>query len=72
MITLPEVIIMAKSDEKHFDLRIDAVTWAKFKHVSSYAGCSVNSQIIQLALECIADYEKEYGGGIELPASKNK
>ena len=34
---------------------------AKFRYVCSYEGRFANSQIIQLMLEFIADYEKEHG-----------
>jgi hypothetical protein len=39
---------------------------AKFRYVCGYVGRSANSQIIQLMLKFIADYEKEHGK-IELP-----
>jgi len=47
--------------EKHFGLRIDDKVLAKFRHVCSYVGRSANSQIIQLILKFIADYEKKNG-----------
>jgi len=47
--------------EKHFGLRIDGDVLAKFRYVCAYVGRSANSQIIQLILRCIADYEKKHG-----------
>ena len=61
---------MDKSNIKHFGLRVDAEILAKFRHACDYAGRSANSQIIQLMLKFIADYEKDHGK-IELP-NKNK
>jgi len=58
-----------KSNEKHFGLRVNGDTLAKFRFACSYEGRSANSQIIQLMLKFIADYEKEHGK-IELPAEK--
>lgn len=52
---------MDKSNEKHFGLRVDAATLAKFRYVCGYTGRSANSQIIQLMLRFIANYEKEHG-----------
>ena len=46
--------------EKHFGLRIDGDILAKFRYVCAYVGRSANSQIIQLILRFIADYEKEH------------
>ena len=46
--------------EKHFGLRIDDDTLAKFRYVCAYVGRSANSQIIQLILRFIADYEKKH------------
>ena len=57
---------MNKENEKHFGLRVDAETLAKFRFACEYAGRSANSQIIQLMRKFIADYEKRYGE-IELP-----
>ena len=51
--------------EKHFGLRIDGKVLAKFRYVCAYAGRSANSQIIQLILRFIADYEKKHG---EIPS----
>ena len=51
--------------EKHFGLRIDSGILAKFRYVCAYVGRSANSQIIQLILKFIFDYEKKYG---EIPA----
>jgi len=51
--------------EKHFGLRIDGDVLAKFRYVCAYVGRSANSQIIQLILRFVADYEKKHG---EIPA----
>ena len=61
---------MNKKNEKHFGLRVDGDILAKFRYVCGYFGRSANSQIIQLMLKCISDYEKEYEK-IELPDNKN-
>ena len=50
-----------ENQEKHFGLRVDGTILAKFRYVCGYHGRSANSQIIQLMLQCIADYEKEHG-----------
>ena len=52
---------MNKSNEKHFGLRVDGTILSKFRYVCGYEGRSANSQIIQLMLKFIADYEKEHG-----------
>lgn len=52
---------MADSKEKHFGLRVDGEILAKFRYVCKYTGRSANSQIIQLMLRFIANYEKEHG-----------
>lgn len=52
---------MNKVREKHFGLRVDGDILAKFRFVSGYVGRSANSQIIQLMLKFISDYEKEHG-----------
>ena len=52
---------MSNENEKHFGLRVDATILAKFRYVCGYAGRSANSQIIQLMLQFIADYEREHG-----------
>ena len=52
---------MDKSNEKHFGLRVNGTILAKFRYVCGYTGRSANSQIIQLMLKFIADYEKEHG-----------
>lgn len=52
---------MNKNNEKHFGLRVDADILAKFRYVCRYVGRSANSQIIQLMLKFIANYEKEHG-----------
>lgn len=57
---------MPKENEKHFGLRVDKETLAKFRYVCGYTGRSANSQLIQLMLKFIADYENEHGK-IELP-----
>ena len=62
---------MNKDNEKHFGLRVDGDILAKFRYVCSYVGRSANSQIIQLMLKFISDFEKEYGK-IELPQSTKK
>ena len=50
-----------REKEKHFGLRVNGDILAKFRYVCSYEGRSANSQIIQLMLKFIADYEKEHG-----------
>ena len=52
---------MNKENEKHFGLRVDGDILAKFRYVCGYVGRSANSQIIQLMLRFIADYEKKHG-----------
>lgn len=52
---------MNKENEKHFGLRVDAETLAKFRFACAYAGRSANAQIIQLMRRFIADYEKQFG-----------
>lgn len=52
---------MGKENEKHFSLRVDGDTLAKFHYVCRYVGRSANSQIIQLMRKFIASYEKEHG-----------
>lgn len=52
---------MGKDNEKHFGLRVEGETLAKFRYVCGFVGRSANSQIIQLMLKFIADYEKKYG-----------
>ena len=52
---------MVKDNEKHFGLQVDGDILAKFRYVCGYEGRSANSQIIQLMLKFIADYEKENG-----------
>ena len=52
---------MNKDNEKHFGLRVDGDILAKFRYVCGYVRRSANSQIIQLMLRFIADYEKEHG-----------
>lgn len=52
---------MSKNNEKHFGLRVDGDILAKFRYVSEYEGRSANSQIIQLMLKFISEYEKEHG-----------
>lgn len=62
---------MRKDNEKHFGLRVDGNILAKFRYVCGYVGRSANSQIIQLMLQFIADYEKDHGK-IELPENAKK
>ena len=52
---------MDKKHEKHFGLRVDADILAKFRYVSEYEGRSANSQLIQLMIKFISEYEKEHG-----------
>ena len=47
--------------EKHFGLRVDGTILAKFRYVCGYHGRSANSQIIQLMLQFITEYENTYG-----------
>ena len=56
---------MNRENEKHFGLRVDGDILAKFRYVCGYTGRSANSQIIQLMLKFISDFEKE-NGKIEL------
>lgn len=53
--------MMDRSQEKHFGLRVDGTILAKFRYVCGYDGRSANSQLIQLMLKYIAEYEKEHG-----------
>lgn len=52
---------MKRDNEKHFGQRVDGEILAIFRFVCGYEGRSANSQIIQLMLKCIADYEREHG-----------
>ena len=52
---------MNYDNEKHFGLRVDGDTLAKFRYVCNYEGRSANSQLIQLMRKFIADYEQEHG-----------
>ena len=52
---------MNRQNEKHFGLRVNGEILKKFRYVCGYFGRSANSQIIQLMLKCISDYEKEHG-----------
>lgn len=52
---------MDKGNQKHFGLRVDGDILAKFRFVCGYTGRSANSQIIQLMLKFISDYEKVHG-----------
>lgn len=52
---------MDKNNEKHFGLRVDGDILAKFRYVCHYVGRSANSQIIQLMLKFISEYEKAHG-----------
>lgn len=58
---------MSRENEKHFGLRVNGDILAKFRYVCGYEGRSANSQLIQLMLKFIADYEREHGR-IELEA----
>jgi len=69
--TSVEDLDMRKDNEKHFGLRVDGDTLAKFRYVCGYAGRSANSQIIQLMRMFIANYEKK-NGKIELPTEDEK
>ncbi|MBQ9646827.1 MAG: Arc family DNA-binding protein [Oscillospiraceae bacterium] len=50
-----------ENNEKHFGLRVDARILAKFRYVCGYHGRSANSQLIQLMVQFIAEYEHEHG-----------
>ena len=52
---------MVKDNEKHFGLRVDGDILAKFRYVCGYEGRSANSQLIQLMLKFISEYEREHG-----------
>ena len=52
---------MNRENEKHFGLRVDGDILAKFRYVCGYVGRSANSQIIQLMIKFILNYEKEHG-----------
>ena len=62
---------MKKENEKHFGLRVDKDILAKFRYVCAYHGRSANSQIIQLMIKCILEYEKD-NGKIELTNDTRK
>ena len=47
--------------DKRLNIRLNGEILQKFKHVCDYEGRSANSQLIQLMLKFIADYEKEHG-----------
>ncbi len=51
---------MNRDNEKHFGLRVDGDILAKFRYVCDYEGRSANSQLIQLMLKFIADYEQNH------------
>lgn len=51
---------MNKDKEKHFGLRVNGDTLAKFRYACGYEGRSANSQIIQLMLKFISEYEREH------------
>ena len=55
--------------EKHFGLRIDEQVLKKFRYVCAFKGRSANSQIIQLILKCIEEYESVHG---EISIEENK
>ena len=48
-------------NEKHFGLRVDAEILAKFRYACAYEGRSANSQLIQLMLKFISEYERQHG-----------
>lgn len=52
---------MSRDNEKHFGPRVDEDILAKFRYMCGYVGRFANSQIIQLMLKFIADYENEHG-----------
>ena len=52
---------MNRDNEKHFGLRVDGDILAKFRYVCSYEGRSANSQLIQLMLKAISEYEQQHG-----------
>ena len=52
---------MRKDGTKGYTIRIDEQLLHKLHVISAYEGRSANSQIIQLMLRFIADYEKEHG-----------
>lgn len=47
--------------EKHFNLRIESRSLAKFRYVSGYHGRSANAQLIQLMIRFVANYERDHG-----------
>jgi len=62
---------MSMENEKHFGLRVDADTLAKFRYASEFEGRSANAQILQLMRKFIAEYEEKHGK-IELFTANNK
>ena len=52
---------MNKNNEKNSGFRVNGEILAKFRYVCGYVGRSAKSQIIQLMLKFISDYEKEHG-----------
>lgn len=47
---------------KSLSIRIDSVLLDKLHVVADYEGRSANSQINILIRDCVAEYEKNYGG----------
>ena len=52
---------MKYKDEKHFGLRVDSETLAKFRFASDYEGRSANAQIVILMRQFIVQYEEKCG-----------
>ena len=46
---------------KHLSIRMDEELHNKFQMVAAYEGRSMSSQVIQLILKCVRDFEKEHG-----------
>ena len=46
---------------KHLSIRMDEELHDKFQMVAAYEGRSMSSQVIQLILKCVRDFEKEHG-----------
>ena len=52
---------MKVTKDKRLNIRLNEEVLQKFRYVCGYEGRSANSQLIQLMLKFIADYEKEHG-----------
>jgi len=52
---------MKVEKDKRLNIRLNGEILQKFRHICDYKGRSANSQVIQLMLKFIADYEKEHG-----------